>query len=251
MHVLNSTIWDLTEIAHVVQYIWEIGELMFGRLRGLVPLRSSWKPSNTKLSPRLPFPLLSSPVIWAVFVQRYRSPPALSPAQLCGHLARRQITGLLHELYGPEWKSQSWNVRPGGNPRRHAGSRWVTGGRGRFPKLDSEIAVPIKPRQILLYHPRYLAVTVLAFKGQTAPDDNVFISCSCSFKNNRICGRKKKTPWCIFRRKSTWTDKYVHIRSAEKTYCYTYALKHRRYLHLSLCRWTLKVKWPLALFKMN
>lgn len=85
MHVLSSTIWDLTEIAHVVQYIWEIGELMFGRLRGLVPLRSSWKPSDTKSSPRLPFPLLSSPVIWAVFVQRYRSPPALSPAQLCGH----------------------------------------------------------------------------------------------------------------------------------------------------------------------
>lgn len=193
MHVLSSTIWDLTEIAHVVQYIWEIGELMFGRLRGLVPLRSSWKPSDTKSSPRLPFPLLSSPVIWAVFVQRYRSPPALSPAQLCGHLARRQITGLLHELYGPEWKSQSWNVRPGGNPRRHAGSRWVTGGRGRFPKPDSEIAVPIKPRQILLYHPRYLAATVLAFKGQTGPDDNVFISCSCSFKNNRICGRKKDT----------------------------------------------------------
>lgn len=67
--VVSHTNTYLTEIAHVVQYVWDIGELMVRCLRVLVPLRSSLKPSNTKSSPRLFFLLLSSPVIWAVFVQ--------------------------------------------------------------------------------------------------------------------------------------------------------------------------------------
>lgn len=163
----------------MVHYVWEIGGLVVRCHGGLVPLRSSLKPSNRKSSLGLCFLLLSPPVIWAVFV---RAALSLSSSLLSCAVLWTLSSAADHRV--PTWiiwtrmKITVVDVRRDGIPWRTAGSRWGTvtevGSKKRLRNSHSY------HHRILLYHPCCLAAAVLAFKGQSTQDNKVFISYICS-----------------------------------------------------------------------
>lgn len=161
LHTLpGCTCW-----ANTVQYVWEIGELMVRFFKELVPLRSSLKPSNTKSSPRL-FPLLlSSPVIWAAFVQAALS---LSSSLLSRTVLWTFSSPADHRV--PTWIIWTWM-------KSHSRGTWSEMvSKAPLRALDEGTVdenLFTKPFRVLLYH---LVAAASTFKGQTARDNEVFLS---------------------------------------------------------------------------
>ncbi len=167
---------------NTMQWVLKIGELMFGYLRGRVAFKVI---ITTIYIQCLFFLLLSSAVIWAIFVQ---APLSLSSSLFSCTALWTLCSAAYHRV--PTWiiwtRMKTAVVEPEARwyPWHPAACRWGMGDWGCFKNPDSETAL-----HIIAHTPASSVLccsSSVAFKGQTALDNKVFISCGCSLWNNRV-----------------------------------------------------------------